>query len=428
MTSRFPRLLMPIARTFGAAAFCALATVRAAFGQDDAMDRIDDQLTFSGWNDSVRARVSGTLDLEGYAVSQPAPGLLYAEGNEFFIPRLSLYLDSQLGPQIYVFAQARADSGFDPGEGGPVVRMDEYAIRYTPWSDGRFNLQVGKFETVVGNWAPRHGSWDNPFITAPLPYENVTGIWDTTAARFSEELQAWSGILPKPTVGGALLDHYRNVPIIWGPSYAAGASIFGDIGKFDYAFEVKNTSLSGRPETWSPIETQWREPTFSGRLGYLPNEMWNLGFSASVGPYLQSGAESTIPPGRNIDQYLEMVLGQDIAFAWHHVQLWAEFYEARFTIPGVGNADTQAYYVEAKYKFTPQFFAALRWNQQLFSSLPDPMGPSEGWSRNVWRVDLGPGYRFSAHTQLKLQYSVEYQQADMRNWEALLAVQFTTRF
>ena len=27
-------------------------------------------------------------------------------------------------------------------------------------------------------------------------------------------------------------------------------------------------------------------------------------------------------------------------------------------------------YIEAKYKFTPQFFGALRWNQQLFSTIP----------------------------------------------------------
>jgi hypothetical protein len=428
MNSRSPRVLNSAARVLGGTGFCALIFVRAAFGQDDLMDRIDEQLTFSGWNDAVRVRVSGTLDLEGYADSQPPPGLLYSEDNLFFVPRLSLFLDAQLGPYLYGFVQLRADNGFDPGEGGQTIRPDEYVIRFTPWDDGRFNLQVGKFATVVGSWAPRHGSWDNPFITAPLPYENLTGIWDTTAARFTEELQAWAGVLPKPSPGGALLDHYRNVPIIWGPSYASGASIFGDIGKFDYAFEMKNTSLSGRPETWSPTQTQWQEPTFSGRLGYRPNEMWNLGVSASVGPYLQPEAEATLPPGRNIDQYREMVLGQDIGFAWHHVQLWAEAYEARFTLPGVGNADTLAYYIEAKYKFTPQFFAALRWNQQLFSGLTNAAGQTEGWSRNVWRVDMGPGYRFTAHTQVKLQYSIEYQQADLRNWDALLALQFTTRF
>ena len=80
-------------------------------------------------------------------------------------------------------------------------------------------------------------------------------------------------------------------------------------------------------------------------------------------------AEPTLPPGRDIGDYREFVLGQDVSFAWRHLQLWAEFYEARFEVPRVGNADTFAYYyIEAKYKFTPQLFGAIRWNQQLFGN------------------------------------------------------------
>ena len=46
--------------------------------------------------------------------------------------------------------------------------MDEYALRWTPWDDGRLSLQAGKFANVIGNWTARHQSWENPFITAPL--------------------------------------------------------------------------------------------------------------------------------------------------------------------------------------------------------------------------------------------------------------------
>jgi hypothetical protein len=41
----------------------------------------------------------------------------------------------------------------------------------------------------------------------------------------------------------------------------------------------------------------------------------------------------------------------------HHLQLWAEFYEARFEVR-IGNADTFSYYLEAKYKITSQLFGA----------------------------------------------------------------------
>lgn len=426
MRARRPaRAAAPILAVVG---LWALLLGQSASAQEDPLDRLDDQLTFGGWDDSVRVRLSGTLDLEEYYLTGPATGVIYPEEGGLFNPRLSLFLDAQLGPRLYAFVQARADNGFDPGEGGPRDRLDEYVLRYTPWDDGRLNVQVGKFATMVGNWTPRHGSWDNPFITAPLPYENLTGIWDAYAAPSVDALLAWGGIEPKPIHGGEFLQESRDLPIIWGPSYASGAALFGQVGTIDYSFEVKNTSLSGRPSTWAPTETQWQHPTFSGRLGFVPDETWSFGFSASAGSYLQPDAAPTLAPGSGFNQYLEVVLGQDVGYAWHHLQVWAEIYEARFEIPGVGNADTQAYYVEAKYKFTPQFFGALRWNQQLFSDMTDGAGQPVSWGRNVGRIDIGPGYRFTPHTQAKLQYSLEHQDADSMAWGQMVAVQLTARF
>jgi hypothetical protein len=423
-----PACRRPLASLLRAIGAAGLLSGAAASAQDDPVDRIDQELSFSGWNDAFRMRLSGTLDLEVYSMSQPDTGLNFTDRDTFFNPRLSLFLDAQLGRHLYGFVQVRADNGFDPGEAGERVRLDEYVVRLTPFDDGRLNLQAGKFATVVGNWTLRHGSWDNPFITAPLPYENLTGIWDTDGIRSVPELLTWAGVVPRPDSGGFFLDQYRNIPVIWGPSYASGASVFGQVGDVDYAFEVKNTSLSSRPDTWGVADTQWQNPTFSGRVGYLPNEMWNIGFSASAGPYLQPEAGVGLPSGRSLDEYLEVVLGQDVSYAWHHVQVWAEAYEARFEVPGVGNADTVAYYVEAKYKFSPQFFGALRWNQQYFSPFQLPLGSSADWSRNVTRIDIGPGYRFTPHTQVKFQLSVEHQQADRDEWSELVAVQFTTRF
>ena len=103
---------------------------------------------------------------------------------------------------------------------------------------------------------------------------------------------------------------------------------------------------------------------------------------ASGGSYLHPDASPTLASGRRLDDYREIVLGQDIGFAWHNWQAWAEFYGARFEIPTVGNAHTFAYYVEAKYKFTPQLSGALRWNQQLFNRIGD-----KRWGRDIWRID-----------------------------------------
>src|SRR5207249_4432724 len=397
---------------------CLFACTACAFDIDDSLDRLDSALTLSAFQDNLRARLSGTLDLEIYHFEQPAPGLINSDIDTLFNPRLTLFLDAQIGSQIYFFAQSRLDRGFDPSDHGAQVRLDEYALRVTPWADGRLTVQIGKFATVVGNWVPRHLSWENPFINAPLIYENVTPIQDKSAP-----------VSPLYFIYGPYYyEKYAFNPVIWGPSYASGISASGQLGKFDYAVEMKNASLSSRPESWTVTEQGFEDPTFSARVGFRPNEAWNLGFSASEGAYFRREAASTLPPGRDIDDYREFVLGQDASFAWRHLQIWAEFYEARFEVPRVGNADTFAYYVEAKYKFTPQFFGAIRWNQQLFGDVSNPDSGSVRWSDDLARIDLAAGYRFTSHTQLKLQYSYQHETTGQGRDNHLVAAQLTTRF
>src|SRR5881396_4133640 len=164
-----------------ALSFCLFACTVHALEIEDFFDRLDNALTITAFDGNLRARLSGTIDTEFYNFQQPAPGLIDSEIDNLFNPRLTLFLDAQLGSQIYFFAQTRVDRGFDPSDHGAQIRLDEYALRITPWEDGRFNLQAGTFATVVGNWVKRHLPWDNPFISAPLVYENVTAIWDKYA-------------------------------------------------------------------------------------------------------------------------------------------------------------------------------------------------------------------------------------------------------
>jgi hypothetical protein len=397
--------------------FCLLACTARALGVDDFFDRLDSALTFAAFQDNLRARLSGTIDIEGYHFQQPAPGLIDSEIDNLFNPRLTFFLDAQLGSQIYLFAQSRLDRGFDPSDHGAQIRLDEYALRVTPWDDGRFTLQVGKFATVVGTWVPRHLSWENPFVNGPLVYENVTPIKDKSAPA-------------SPLDFVRRFDHekYESNPVVWGPSYASGVSVSGRLGRFDYAAEIKNASLSSRPESWNFTANGLDQPSFDARLGLRPNQMWNFGFSVGDGAYFRPEAERTLPHGRDLDDYREIVLGQDASFAWHYLQLWAECYEARFEVPRVGNADTFAYYFEAKYKFTPQLFGALRWNQQLFGRIDTGAGDSKSWSQDLGRVDIAAGYRFTSHAQLTLQYSFQKETSGPGNDNHLFAAQFTLRF
>src|SRR5436190_17532744 len=92
---------------------CLLASSAGALDIEDFIDRTDRSLTYSAFDDNLRARLSGTIDLELYHFQQPAPGLIDSGIDTLFNPRLTLFLDAQFGKQIYLFVQSRLDRGFD---------------------------------------------------------------------------------------------------------------------------------------------------------------------------------------------------------------------------------------------------------------------------------------------------------------------------
>jgi len=382
------------------------------------LDTFQDSLSVRSSNGVFQAALSGLLDLEGYYVDQRPPALLY-EDESFFNPRLSLFLDTRLGPHFYSFVQARLDRGFDPGEKDFEARLDEYLLRWTPWLDGRLNLQFGKSATVVGSWVQRHDSWQNPLITAPLPYENLTTVsYEDPPASPQDFLARRS--LPD--------NKDEWVPVIWGPVYATGGSVFGSLGKFDYAFEFKNVAISSSPDRWGLGDSLWKYPTVNGRLGFRPTAAWNHGISFSVGPYQSSEAADELPQGKSIRNYNQITLDYDVSYAWRRWQWWAEVFLNRFDVPNVGNADSVAYYLEAKYKITSGLYAAARWNQELFANVNNGLGGQEAWDNDMFRIDLALGYRFTRHLQTKLQYSFGHRSGSVQQGEQLVAAQVTVKF
>ncbi len=401
---------------------CAVAglLITTATNAQTFLEQVDDALAYETPNGFFRTDLSGRLDAEYYYVDQNPPGLVFPDDDHFFNPRMSLFLDTQLGDHFYSLVQARFDRGFDPGSRRHGdSRLDEYFLRYRPFKDGRLNFQIGKMATVFGGWVPRHLAWDNPFINAPLAYEHVTVITDHGVPG------APAGFLGRQ---GVRDNKPRWLPMIWGPAYTSGASMFGSLEGFDYAFEFKNASISSRPYAWDPFRVNWENPTVSGRLGYRPNAMWNVGSSFSYGTYLLPESQPTLPAGSDPGDHNQLTIGADISFAWHAWQVWAEAIAARFEVPNVGNADTLSYFIEAKYKITPRLYAAGRWNHQIFDEVPNGAGGFADWDRDAVRIEGAIGYRWTRHIQTKLQYGYSRLEGALQQGEQLFAAQLNVKF
>lgn len=398
----------------------------------EALERLGERLNFSFADGGLRVRLSGSLELEGYAFSDPTADLVSGGADTLLNPRFTLYLDAQAGTRGYIFAQGRVDRGFDvytPQE-KTEARFDEYALRVelSEPGSGRLFAQVGKFATAVGNWTKRHTAWENPFITAPLPYDQLTAIWDVGPPPSADVLLTWAHVRPVGTADAVLADKRLRLPVIWGPAYGQGVALAGQWNRFDYAAELKAVGLSARPERWDESFGEIEHPTASARVGWRPNPMWNLGLSASRGEYLDRATHTRIPAGFSRHDYRQTLVAHDLSFAWRHFQLWGEVMIARFEAPQIGDLDTVAWYAEAKYRFTPRFSGAVRWGQQHFDEVTTAAGESVQWGRRTWRLEVAPAWRFTAQMQFKLQFSLQHESPAREDLVRSIAGQFNVRF
>jgi len=127
---------------------CAASLAATARGEDDLLDRLDDALTVSALHDQFRARLSGTVDAEGYTFSGTAPGLIYTAGHSLFNPRLTLFVDAQLGGKLYFFVQTRTDRG------RAAIWSAETRSRSTPRGN-KLRLASSRSEMSSGSGAAR---------------------------------------------------------------------------------------------------------------------------------------------------------------------------------------------------------------------------------------------------------------------------------
>jgi hypothetical protein len=392
----------------------ALAALTAGDAYADALEDLARKLTVSNADGSIVANVSVMADATLYGQDEPAQGLLFSDNDAYFAPRITTFFDLGFGERVLVHAQFDVDRGFDPGEdSGGDARADEYYIEARLTDAGRVTLRVGKFATAFGAWIARHLAWDNPMVTAPLIYEDVLPVTDhaapPTRAAFANRRN--------------VVDNQPDwVPIVWGPSYTTGASLAASSETLDATIEVKNAALSSRPDTWDAIDGGFdTDPTYTAHVRLHPGAEWWLGVSASRGPYMQDHAKPTLPAGKSVDDYEQTTYGIDVSYEHRRLQLWSELVDVEYDVPNVGNVSGVSGFVEGRYKTTPQTWLAVRWNQSWFDDVP---GTGVSWNRDMRRLDLAVGYRYSQHLEAKTQYSWSNQAGRDVDGDRLFAVQF----
>jgi len=350
----------------------------------------------------------GSLENVVWASGGQSPALLDFEDGVFFAPSLSLSLDVQPSDRWYFHASVKYDRGFDAGSHPDgELRLDEVMLRYHILEDRKMTIQVGKFPTVFGSWVSDHDFYDDPFLTAPLPYGEING-----AGVFRSGQTSPLGIQGRAL--GLTPDIFHLEPTrwsshIWGPAYSNGLSIFGSHGKWDYAVEIKNSDLGASPKEWGFGDGDFDSPTFSGRIGYRPDASWKFGVSLSQGPYLTEDAEPFLPLDVERSDLAHTLIGMDVRWAHHDWIISGELIHSSYETLTAGDLDSLTWYLQARWKAAPGLWVAGRISQTLNNDITAPDGSRVPWTPDLFRSEIAVGWRVTPDILLKGQYS--YTQA-----------------
>ena len=411
-------------------------TTDTADPMESFLERLRQFQSFGTEDGQISFNADVWLTLDYMVFSTPPPGFIQTSNGQIFAPTLSGLFTLDISKHLEFVFLGLVNRGFDPTETSVQSQPAEYYTQLTPFDTPVLNFKGGKFQTAFGQWTNRHFSTQNSLINAPMMYGQMTSVTDgNDGAPIAPNT---SGLVRRKTLAVPVT---KWIPIVWGPSYASGFQLNGTVGtlqQLDWAFEMKNASLSSRPQEWDLWNRGFNYPTFTGRAGFRPDAAWNLGVSASTGSYISQAAydrfSNTSKAGSSIGESRQNVVGTDISYAHGPIELWSEFAWSQYEVPdakagkSVGNIGAYSYFIESKWKFMPQFWLSGRWNQQLYSNVTPAGGSETPWYNNLWRADACLGFKINRFTQFKVQYSYTEEAGDVDPGQNLFAVELVIQF
>lgn len=305
-----------------------------------------------------RFLIEGIFDAELHDTDSSSHLLSRNDGDLSYVGRVQLWSAYQLSPAFQVYALVEGEIEDASGETESEGEFEQYAIRYTHQSLPSFFIEAGRILGPLTVYSDRHLSSKNPLIGQPYTFLTT---------------------------------------------YPIGAQIGGSFGKFDYRAamvdepDIKPDFLSVEPGTaYRPVLG----------FGYSPVQQLRFGMSYTNGPYLGDEADEGLPGGSTWKDYDQDVLGFDFQYSAGYLELNGQYVRAEYEIPfSVEDSDTQSYYVELKYTFTPRWYGAVRYGRNQETAIEYSGGLD--WAHqevDFGDLEVGAGYRLSPATQLKVAY------------------------
>jgi hypothetical protein len=301
--------------------------------------------------------LQGIVDGELWSTSKTSNLLTRNSGNPAGLGRLQLWGAYQPFQSLIVYAQGQAESGAAAAEPGSEVYTDQFGVRYI--ASRAWVLDAGRVTPIIGMFSARHFSTRNPLIGEPDGYS---------------------------------------------ADYPLGIKLTGEVGRFDYRTGVLN--LPTVHAGYEPTPTPRLRPAIGA--GYTPFVGFRLGGSFTVGSYLDRSTPASALGGRAWSDYQQRLGAIDLEYARGYLETHVEGARGSYDIPGGSPVSGFTYYGEAKYTFTPRFFAAVRVERNKYPFIHN--GGTSVWTARLTDFvdgESGIGYRVAASTILKASYRAD---------------------
>jgi hypothetical protein len=364
----------------------------------------------------------GLLDL---AISNRGPALesnWFNRGDSpFDAYRLRLFIEGSAGEHFDVFTQFMFN---DPSS----VRADGAYLSWTPNPDRDLHAIAGKIPWLIGTYAPRTYSNKNPLIGSPLMYQYHTTLRPDQIVPNVDSLLRKAG-RGQYGVSYGSGNTFRGMPIVYDACWNFGGMLSGSARPLEYAAGF----VSGAPSVMVAGQDVNDGKCVLGRLGLAPHPALRLGVSGAYGPYMYDRLNPQMPPGARATDFNQILGMADLELLVGQAELRAEGYMNVWETPTVGDLEVTGGYVEGRYGLPAGFYLAGRWEAMLFGEVQASSGLERPWNDDVWRYEVGGGYRVNRQviakaifqrTTYEQYYGTEPEREHLDLYAAQLSVSF----
>ncbi len=272
-------------------------------------------------------------------------------------------------------------------------------LRWRPWLDRDFDVQVGRLPPVIGAFARHAYGRDNIVIGFPLAYQYLTSLRTDAQPATPDDVLRMRGRGWRPTFPVGSQSEAGGVPLVSAFDWDTGIEAHWHHGIVDYAGAVTR----GAPASPSFNESRGGAE-LSGRVAVAPLPGVTVAGSVARGHWVDRALLSTFP--ESMQRSAQSVVGVDGEYGRGRLLIRAEWLRSSFEVPLLGSAaplTASTEFVEGRYRFHPRWQVSARVERLGFSEIQGTIngGLPTPWDAPVERIEYVLGYRAARNLEVR---------------------------